>query len=232
MKKNVLLVEDDPALRMVMREVLKDEFIVDEADNGADGIDKGLNSFNDLIILDYQLPKKNGLEVIEAVKQAHPNVPVIVLTGYLNPQSEAQFNELGAARIFPKPFNYRTLLEVVRSLTLTEAAAETAVAETLSAAKQQAPFVQPQLAPTESEMLTDSLNALASVSEKVEFLQSITDKYWIEPNDIATIRETVRSLETQIQTFYGKMNNNLFDSGQFTSPLLTQVQRPCLSGNN
>lgn len=228
MKKNVLLVEDDPALRMVMREVLKDEFIVDEADNGADGIDKGLNCINDLIILDYQLPKKNGLEVIEAVKQAHPNVPVIVLTGYLNPQSEAQFNQLGAARIFPKPFNYRTLLEVVRSLTLTEAAA----VDAQPSKPKQAPFVQPMLAPTESEMLTDSLNAMASVSEKVEFLQSITDKYWIEPNDIATIRETVRALETQIQMFYGKMNNGLFESGQFNSPLLTGVQRPCLSGNN
>lgn len=232
MKKNILLVEDDPALRMVMREVLKDEFFVEEADNGADGIDKGLNIANDLIILDYQLPKKNGLEVIEAVKNAHPNVPVIVLTGYLNPQSEAQFNELGAAKIFPKPFNYRTLLEVVRSLTLSEAVGTGEVPAASPAPSQPVPFTPPQLAPTEKEMLTDSLSAMATLAEKVEFLQSVTDKYWIEPNDISTIREAVRCMEAEVQKFYGKMNNHLFDSGQFASPLINRVRRPCLAGNN
>lgn len=222
MKKNVLLVEDDPALRMVMREVLKDEFDVEEADNGADGIAKGLSEGNDLIILDYKLPKKDGLQVIEAVKAAHPNIPVIVLTGYLNPQSEAQFNELGASKIFPKPFNYRNLLEVVRSLTL-KTATNTEQAPSLS---------QPTLSQTESEMLADSMAALASIAEKVEFLSSVTEKYWIEPSDISTIRETARCMEAEVQKFYGKMNNTLFDSGSFASPLVNKLKKPCLCGKN
>ncbi|EDY85197.1 response regulator receiver domain protein [Verrucomicrobiia bacterium DG1235] len=231
MKKNVLLVEDDPALRMVMREVLKDEFDVDEADNGDDGIHMGTSPGHDLILLDYHLPKKDGLQVIEAIKAAHPDVPVIVLTGYLNPDSEAQFNRLGANKIFPKPFNYRALLEVVRSLTvsLETEPEETPATET---PKNKAPFTQAQLSPTEGEMLTDSLNALASLAEKVEFLQSIAEKYWIEPNDIGAIRETTRCMETEIQKFYGKMNNSLFDAGNFSSPLITNVKRPCLSSNN
>ena len=101
MKKNVLLVEDDPALRMVVREVLKGDFNIDEADNGEDGIDKGLKNKADLVILDYHLPKRDGLEVIAAIKKAHPEVPVIVLTGYLNSDSEKEFNRLGANKIFP-----------------------------------------------------------------------------------------------------------------------------------
>ena len=44
MKKNVLLVEDDPALRMVVREVLKDDFNIDEADNGETGVEKGVKA--------------------------------------------------------------------------------------------------------------------------------------------------------------------------------------------
>ena len=220
MKKNILLVEDDPALRMVMREVLKDEFDIDEADNGDDGIDKGLSELNDLIILDYHLPKKDGLQVIEAIKAAHPDVPVIVLTGFLNPQSEAQFNELGASKIFPKPFNYRNLLETVRALTVKR---RKPVA---------APLVQPALAPTEQEMLADSLNAMAALSEKVEFLASVSEKYWIEPSDIAVNRETIRCMETDIQRFYGKMNNSLFSAGSFNSPLLANVARPSFSGKN
>lgn len=231
MKKNVLLVEDDPALRMVMREVLKDEFDVDEADNGDDGIQKGLSEPNDLIILDYKLPKKDGLQVIEAVKAAHPNVPVIVLTGYLDPQSEAQFSELGASKIFPKPFNYRNLLEVVRALTVGPQSSEEPDTATVAPLKKP-PLVQPNISPTESEMLADSMAALAGLAEKVEFLSSITEKYWIEPSDISTIRETARCMESEIQKFYGKMNNSLFDAGSFFSPLITKTKKPCLSGNN
>ncbi|MEM9158938.1 MAG: response regulator, partial [Verrucomicrobiota bacterium] len=222
-------VEDDPALRMVMREVLKDDFEIDEADNGDDGIQKGLNNANDIIILDYHLPKKDGLEVIAAVRKANPGVPVIVLTGYLNPESEEQFNRLGANKIFPKPFNYKTLLETVRDLVL---------------AKQQAVKIPTQLAApspkslvaqaisTESEMLQQSLNALAGLAEKVEFLQSITEKYWIEPQDVSTIRETTRAMEIELRQFYGQINNTLFESGDLNSPLIRKADKPCLSGNN
>lgn len=227
MKKNVLLVEDDPALRMVMREVLKDEFDVAEADNGDDGIHQGLSNSNDLIILDYHLPKKDGLQVIEAVKAAHPNVPVIVLTGFLNPDSEAQFNQLGASKIFPKPFNYRALLEVVRSLTLSQNASTAPVAP--PPAK---PLAPAQLAPTEAELFADSLSTVAALAEKLEFLQSITEKYWIEPSDISTIREAARCMEGEIQNFYGKVNNTLFDGNGFASPLITHSKKPHLSGNN
>lgn len=226
MKKNILLVEDDPALRMVMREVLKDEFLIDEADNGVDGIAKGLGSSNDLIILDYHLPKKDGLQVIEAIKAANPNVPVIVLTGFLDPDSEAQFSRLGANKIFAKPCNYRNLLEAVRLLMV-------ARDEDAEAAKsEKAPLSTPNLSATESEMLADSLDAIAGLAEKVEFLQSISGKYWIEPSDVAAIRETVRCMESQLQEYYGKINNTLFQTADFTSPLLTKSNRPCLSGNN
>ncbi len=219
MKKNVLLVEDDPALRMVMREVLKEEFEIEEADNGADGIDKGLNASNDLVILDYHLPKKDGLQVIEAIKLAHPEMPVIVLTGYLSPQTEERFSKLGANKIFPKPFNYRNLLETVRSLTF----------ERGKLAQSDA---QPPLSLNERDMLKASLDAIASLAEKVEFLQSVSEKYWVEPSDIGVIRESARCMQSEIQQYYGKLNNTLFNAGEFTSPLLPKASRPCLSGQN
>ncbi|MDQ8201585.1 response regulator [Pelagicoccus sp. SDUM812003] len=227
MKKNILLVEDDPALRMVMREVLKDEFEIEEADNGLDGIDKGLKPENDLIILDYHLPKKDGLEVIEAIKKQFPNVPVIVLSGFLSPKSEAQFNDLGATKIFPKPFNYRNLLETVRSLTTRANQVEQAPACAPASMAS-----HPPLSETERQMLTDSLNAVATLAEKIEYLQSVSEKYWIEPADISSMREAIRCMETEVQRFYGKMNNSLFNAGEFSSPLLTNINRPSLSGQN
>ena len=223
MKKNVLLVEDDPALRMVMREVLKDEFEIDEADNGDEGIQKGIGLNTDLIILDYHLPKKDGLEVIAAVKKEHPEIPVIVLTGYLNPESEAQFNRLGASRIFPKPFNYKALMDAVKDLIASKSQ--------YSFPADQSGFAGPSCQ-SEAELLSYSLNALSGIAEKLEFLQTITEKYWIEPNDVNTIRETTRCMDAELRKFYGKMNNTIFENGDLNAPIIQSASKPCLSGKN
>lgn len=233
MKKNVLLVEDDPALRMVVREVLKGDFNIDEADNGTDGIEKGVRNEADLIILDYHLPKQDGLEVIEAVKKAHPSIPVIVLTGYLSPESEKQFIRLGASKIFPKPFNYRTLLEAVKDLSSTDT--QSATATTTHNPKASGSFSinnGDTDYPSDAQMLQASLNALASLAGKVEFLQTTTEKYWIEANDINSIRETTRIMEAELRNFYGKINHSLFEMPDPQAAAILNANKPCLLGEN
>ncbi len=235
MKKNILLVEDDPALRMVVREVLKEDFNIDEADNGADGIEKGLSTHADLIILDYHLPKQDGLEVIAAIKRAHPDVPVIVLTGYLSPESEKQFNRLGASKIFPKPFNYRTLLDAVKDLSHKSPASAPVVAQPKwIAANGDTSFPQGNgsLYPSDGQMLQASLNTLASLAEKIEFLQTTTEKYWIEINDINSIRETTRIMESELRAFYGKINHSLFEMPDSSASIVQGANKPCLLGDN
>jgi DNA-binding response OmpR family regulator len=228
MKKNVLLVEDDPALRMVVREVLKDDFNIDEADNGEDGINKGLNSNADIVILDYHLPKHDGLEVIAAIKKAHPHIPVIVLTGYLNSEAEKQFNRLGANKIFPKPFNYRTLLETVKALSADHSdhvPQESQPAVALAKA-------QSIEALSDVPTLTTSLNVLAALAEKIEFLQTITEKQWIENHDLSAIRETTRIMEAEVRKFYGQVNQSLIESGAHMSPAIQAANKPSLLGDN
>jgi DNA-binding response OmpR family regulator len=229
MKKNVLLVEDDPALRMVVREVLKGDFNIDEADNGEDGIDKGLKNKADLVILDYHLPKRDGLEVIAAIKKAHPEVPVIVLTGYLNSDSEKEFNRLGANKIFPKPFNYRALLETVKDLSGKTLAPDLPASEpTVTPANSQS--TTPSLA--DVPILTTSLNALATLAEKIEFLQTITEKQWIENHDLSAIRETTRIMEAEVRKFYGQVNQSLLESRNPTLPAIQAANKPSLLGDN
>lgn len=230
MKKNVLLVEDDPALRMVMREVLQNEFQIDEADNGATGIDKGLNSNADIIILDYHLPKKDGLEVIAEVKRTHPNIPVIVLTGYLSPEAEKKFTHLGADRIFPKPFSYKILMDTVKDLVTASTHIHPVHKSTVKT------YPLPQILTNgespSATMLKDSLDTLAALAEKIEFLKSVSEKYWIEPKDIATIRETARCMEDELRKHYGKINNALFEAGDFNAPIIRMANRPSTYGNN
>ncbi len=233
MKKNVLLVEDDPALRMVVREVLKEDFNIDEADNGTDGIEKGVHSAADLIILDYHLPKQDGLEVIAAIKKAHPSIPVIVLTGYLSPESEKQFNRLGASKIFPKPFNYRTLLDAVKDLSNESGSSSPTIVKPNSNS-----IGEPSISksatgyPSDGLMLQASLNTLASLAEKIEFLQTTTEKYWIEINDINSIRETTRIMEAELRNFYGKINHSLFEMPDPHKQVLQSARKPCLLGDN
>ena len=229
MKKNVLLVEDDPALRMVVREVLKSDFNIDEADNGEDGINKGLNSNADLVILDYHLPKRDGLEVIAAIKKAHPDIPVIVLTGYLNPESEKQFNRLGANKIFPKPFNYRALLETVKDLS-GDHSAQILQASEPAAAPTKIQSIEPSQ--SDAPILTTSLNALAALAEKIEFLQTITEKQWIENHDLSAIRETTRIMEAEVRKFYGQVNQSLIESDALMSPAIQAANKPSLLGDN
>ena len=233
MKKNVLLVEDDPALRMVVREVLKGDFNIDEADNGTEGIEKGVRNEADLIILDYHLPKQDGLEVIEAVKKANPSVPVIVLTGYLSPESEKQFINLGASKIFPKPFNYRNLLEAVKYLSSTDTPNATATTTHNPEASGSFSINNGYTdCPSEAQMLQASLNALASLAGKVEFLKTTTEKYSIETNDIDSIRETTRIMAAELRSFYGNINHSLFEMPTPQAAAILNAYKPCLWGGN
>lgn len=229
MKKNVLLVEDDPALRMVVREVLKDDFNIDEADNGETGVEKGVNGPADLVILDYHLPKRDGLEVIAEIKKVHPSVPVIVLTGYLSPESEKQFNELGAAKIFPKPFNYRTLLDAVKTLSGND---QEIAQDAVSVSSSPKGEIAPVNHISDNQALEQSLTTLAALSEKVEFMQATTEKYWMEPGDLNAIRETVRLMEAEIRTYYGKMNEALMALPNPIASTLLSGTKPCVLSDN
>lgn len=229
MKKNVLLVEDDPALRMVVREVLKEDFNVDEADNGDTGIEKGVHSPADLVILDYHLPKRDGLEVIAEIKKAHPSVPVIVLTGYLSPESEKQFNHLGASKIFPKPFNYRTLLDAAKALS---SGGQEMGHESISPVANYGGDSATADHITDSKALKQSLTTLAALAEKVEFMQATTEKYWMEPGDLNAIRETARLMEAEIRAYYGKMNEALMALPNPMTSTLLSASKPCVLGDN
>ena len=68
----ILIIEDEDAIRRVLKKVLLDEnpkFVIDEAVDGVDAIDKVKNSLYDLIICDIKMPKKDGIEVLNFIKK-------------------------------------------------------------------------------------------------------------------------------------------------------------------
>ena len=114
----ILIIEDEEPIRRVLKRILEDEnktFIIDEAEDGKAGIDALLANDYDLVLCDIKMPKKDGLEVLQEVKEKGILTPFIVLTGHGNIQTAVQAMKTGAYDFIPKPPDLNRLLISVRN---------------------------------------------------------------------------------------------------------------------
>jgi CheY-like chemotaxis protein len=118
--KKVLVVDDDSGMRMILKRLLEREgHHVEEAWNGAEGIEKLRESGFDLVITDLVMPEKNGFELIHEVKNLRPGTKIIAFSGGGVMGSMACLEIArrdGASKTFPKPFDMAELLDAVRDL--------------------------------------------------------------------------------------------------------------------
>ncbi|MDD4921197.1 MAG: response regulator transcription factor [Bacteroidales bacterium] len=101
----LLLVEDDLSLAMPLKDFFEDNgFTVFFAEDGEVAMKIYKQRFPDILILDVDLPKKNGFEVIEEIRALDYLTPIIMMTGsYIDAQSEIRGYELGAINYIKKP---------------------------------------------------------------------------------------------------------------------------------
>ncbi len=101
----VLIVDDEKWVQDVFKDfcALTDAFKVDMADNGADAVDKARATKYDLITLDLIMPEMSGLEVLEAIKEVSPHVPVMIITGNATDKIVNEAGIMGACRVMYKP---------------------------------------------------------------------------------------------------------------------------------
>ena len=110
----VLVVDDDPAIRNLLTEVLRDSgYQVEEAPNGARAFAAIANHRPDLILLDLMMPVMNGWEFCQRLRSrpAGRRLPVIVISANQRIQRDA--TEAGATDFLPKPFGLDELLDKV-----------------------------------------------------------------------------------------------------------------------
>ncbi|HHD92711.1 MAG TPA: response regulator [Candidatus Portnoybacteria bacterium] len=115
--KKILFIEDEPSLRKSMRKVLeKHHYSFLEANNGESGVQIAEKELPDLILLDLILPKKNGFEALEELKNnsATNKIPVIVLTNLNQSQDIEKALSLGAISYLVKA-NY-SLAEIIEKI--------------------------------------------------------------------------------------------------------------------
>ena len=111
----ILVVDDDPEVRMATRDFLSSKgYDVSVAEGGRDALRQLDSSPADVVLLDVAMPDMDGLETLKRIVSAHPNVPVIMVTGNADIEITSKVLQLGAADYVPKPFDLDYLNEAIR----------------------------------------------------------------------------------------------------------------------
>ncbi|KTC97451.1 transcriptional regulatory protein CpxR [Legionella geestiana] len=116
MTVHILLVDDDTELCDLLQQYLESEgFAVQCAHDGEQAIKRALNQRLDAIILDVMLPKRNGFEVLKAIREQQ-DTPVLMLTARGDDIDRIVGLEIGADDYMPKPCNPRELIARLRAI--------------------------------------------------------------------------------------------------------------------
>src|SRR6185503_9865049 len=114
----VLVVEDDQAMAESLTWGLREEgYVVDVADNGVDGLWKARETAHEVIILDVMLPRLDGYQVCQQLREQGLWTPILMLTAMDEDLDHAEGLDSGADDYLAKPFSYLVLLAHLRSLT-------------------------------------------------------------------------------------------------------------------
>lgn len=112
-KKKVLVVDDELGVRESLKMILKSNYQVFTASDGSEALAYLQNGRVDLVTLDLKMPGLSGIEVLQRIKEKHPDIEVVVVTAYHTDQNEKQANDYGAAGVITKPFNAPELIDSV-----------------------------------------------------------------------------------------------------------------------
>jgi len=129
MRTNLLIVDDDVKLCRLVKEYLEPfGYTVDAVHDGVAGLDRAAAGGYAAVILDVMLPGRNGLEVLQALRQ-RSNVPVLMLTALGDESDRIAGLEIGADDYLPKTFSSRELLARLRAVLRRSVMAAAAAAE-------------------------------------------------------------------------------------------------------
>jgi DNA-binding NtrC family response regulator len=115
---NILLIEDEDSIRRVLKKVLQEDnqsYIFTEATDGQEGISTLKKQEFDLILCDIKMPKKDGIEVLDFIRNHTPTTPVVMISGHGNLETAVKAMRMGAFDYISKPPDLNHLLSTVKS---------------------------------------------------------------------------------------------------------------------
>jgi DNA-binding response OmpR family regulator len=111
----ILVIEDEPRILSFLRLGLEAEgFAVDGVGDGAAGLMRALDEPYELLVLDLQLPRLDGLRLLEELHRQRPSLPVLILSARADLPTKLRGFELGAIDFLSKPFSFDELVARVR----------------------------------------------------------------------------------------------------------------------
>ena len=113
----LLVIEDEQKVANFIRQGLEEEgYAVDHAADGVSGLQIGLESLHDVIVLDVMLPRLDGLSVLQQLRQANIATPVLLLTVRATIEDKVLGLDAGADDYLTKPFAFEEFVARVRAL--------------------------------------------------------------------------------------------------------------------
>ena len=112
---HILIVEDEKGIVDFLKQGLEEEnYTISTAYDGAEGLKKALELSIDLVLLDWMLPKMQGIEVCKNIRLEKNNLPIIFLTAKDTVQETIEGLKAGANDYIKKPFSFDELLERIK----------------------------------------------------------------------------------------------------------------------
>jgi DNA-binding NtrC family response regulator len=113
---NILIIDDERAIRNTLKEILSYEgFGIDEAVDGEEGLQKIKAKVFDMVLCDIKMPKIDGLEFLERVSELYPDLPVIMISGHGNIETAVDAVKKGAYDYISKPPDLNRLLITIKN---------------------------------------------------------------------------------------------------------------------
>ena len=114
----VLIIEDEEKMARMLARVLRGEgHVAETAGDGRTGLRRALDDTFDLLIVDWMLPERSGVQVVRGLRAADVHTPVLMLTARGQVEDRVEGLDAGADDYLPKPFALPELLARVRALT-------------------------------------------------------------------------------------------------------------------
>ncbi len=115
MSKTVLVVDDAAFMRMMIRDILAREgYVIHEAVNGRDAVEKYLEVRPDIVTMDITMPEMSGLDALRLIREHDPSARVLVVSAMGQQKMIVEALEYGAMDFLVKPFQPTKVLETVK----------------------------------------------------------------------------------------------------------------------
>ncbi len=114
-----LIIDDDPMLQQLLSRLLLKQGVeqVRVASGGSEGIQLVSELEPDVLFLDIQMPDIDGLQVLEQLRQSHPELYIVIITGHVDVDAVEQIIRLGANHYLVKPIEENRLLKALSGCT-------------------------------------------------------------------------------------------------------------------